>query len=173
MTAGSPLPKEYARGFGLLFFANGTISKWPIVEFTEICGQDPGLRRQAFYNNLPPGKYKFRVIARNNDGVWNEAGATVEFNLIPAFYQTTWFYLLCFAISTYLVWFAYQWRVKRISTHLDMQFEERLAERTRIAQDLHDTLLQGVLSASIQLMLPMITLRRSLRPSRWLGACLS
>jgi len=113
--------------------------------------QEPGIRRQAFYNDLPPGKYTFRVIACNNDGVWNEAGAAVEFNIMPAFYQTTWFFLLCATAITGLVFAAYRWRVRWIATQLDRQFEERLAERTRIAQDLHDTLLQGVLSALMQL----------------------
>jgi signal transduction histidine kinase len=113
--------------------------------------QEPGTRREAFYNDLPPGKYKFRVIACNNDGVWNEEGATVEFNITPAFYQTNWFILLCVAAATCLVWVAYRWRVRWIAAQLDRRFEERLAERTRIAQDLHDTLLQGVLSASMQL----------------------
>jgi ligand-binding sensor domain-containing protein len=113
--------------------------------------QEPGIRRQALYNDLPPGNYKFHVIACNSDGVWNEEGATVEFSITPAFYQTNWFILLCVAIVTGLVWAAYQWRVRWISLQLDRRFEERLAERTRIAQDLHDTLLQGVLSASMQL----------------------
>lgn len=113
--------------------------------------QEPGIRREAFYNDLPPGKYTFRVIACNNDGVWNEAGATLEFNIAPAFYQTNWFVLLCVAAATGLVWAVYRWRVRWIAAQLDRQFEGRLAERTRIAQDLHDTLLQGVLSASMQL----------------------
>jgi signal transduction histidine kinase len=113
--------------------------------------QEPGTRRQAFYNDLPPGKYTFRVIACNNDGVWNEEGTTVVFNIAPAFYQTGWFILLCATAITGLAFAAYRWRVRWIAAQLDRQFEERLAERTRIAQDLHDTLLQGVLSASMQL----------------------
>lgn len=113
--------------------------------------QEAGTRREAFYNDLPPRKYKFRVIACNDDGVWNEEGATVEFDIAPAFYQSGWFVLLCAAAATCLVWAAYRWRVRWIAAQLDRRFEERLAERTRIAQDLHDTLLQGVLSASMQL----------------------
>ena len=112
---------------------------------------DVGIRRNALYNDLPPRKYRFRVIACNNDGVWNEEGATIEFTIAPAFYQTWWFVLLCATAISGLVWAAYRWRVRWIAAQLDRQFEERLAERTRIAQDLHDTLLQGVLSASMQL----------------------
>jgi signal transduction histidine kinase len=113
--------------------------------------QEAGTRRQAFYNDLAPGKYKFRVLACNNDGVWNETGDALNFSIQPTFYQTNWFLFLCVGATLYLAWAIYQWRVRQISRQLDLQFEERLSERTRIAQDLHDTLLQGVLSASMQL----------------------
>jgi signal transduction histidine kinase/ligand-binding sensor domain-containing protein len=113
--------------------------------------QDPQTRHQAFYSNLRPGNYRFRVIACNNDGVWNEAGASLNFTLLPAFYQTNWFLLLCVAAFGGIGWAAYRWRIRQVAARLDSQFEERLAERTRIAQDLHDTLLQGFLSASMQL----------------------
>ena len=112
---------------------------------------DAGTHREAFFNNLRPGNYRFNVIACNNDGVWNETGATLDFTLLPAFYQTRWFLLLCVATAGCLAWAGYQWRVRQIAARLDLQFQERLEERTRIAQDLHDTLLQGVLSASMQL----------------------
>ncbi|MGA8440061.1 MAG: two-component regulator propeller domain-containing protein [Candidatus Sulfotelmatobacter sp.] len=113
--------------------------------------QDPQGRRQAFYSDLRPGKYRFRVIACNNDGVWNEAGASLGFTLLPAFYQTNWFLLICLAAFGGIAWAGYQWHVRQLAARLDSQFEERLAERTRIAQDLHDTLLQGILSAKMQL----------------------
>lgn len=107
--------------------------------------------RQITYTNLRPGNYRFRVIACNNDGVWNEEGATLGFNIAPAFYQTYWFLLLCGAGVVCLVWLGYRLRVRQVRARLALQFEERLQERTRIAQDLHDTLLQGFLSASMQL----------------------
>jgi len=113
--------------------------------------QDPQTRRQAFYSSLRPGQYRFRVIACNNDGVWNEAGAALNFTLLPAFYQTNWFLLLCVAAAVCMAWVAYQLRIRQLADHLDSRFEERLAERTLVAQDLHDTLLQGFLSASMQL----------------------
>ena len=59
--------------------------------------QDAGNRRQVFYNDLPPRQYRFRVIASNNSGVWNETGDTLEFSIAPAYYQTTWFYASCVA----------------------------------------------------------------------------
>ena len=113
--------------------------------------QGTGTRREAFFTNLRPGQYRFKVVACNNDGVWNEEGATLDFAVLPAFHQTRGFLLLCLAASAFLLWTAYRWRFRQVAARLDLQFEERLAERTRIAQDLHDTLLQGVLSASMQL----------------------
>jgi ligand-binding sensor domain-containing protein/signal transduction histidine kinase len=113
--------------------------------------QDPQTRRQAFYGDLRPGNYRFHVIACNNDGVWNEAGASLNFTLLPAFYQTNWFLLVCVAAFMGLAWAAYQWHIRQLAARLDAQYEARLSERARIAQDLHDTLLQGFLSASMQL----------------------
>ncbi|HEX4426733.1 MAG TPA: two-component regulator propeller domain-containing protein [Terriglobales bacterium] len=113
--------------------------------------QEPQTRRQAFYSDLRPGSYRFHVIACNNDGIWNEVGASLDFTLRPAFYQTNWFLFLCVGAAACLAWVAYQLRVRQLAEHLDSRFEERLAERTLVAQDLHDTLLQGFLSASMQL----------------------
>jgi signal transduction histidine kinase/streptogramin lyase len=113
--------------------------------------QDAGNRREAFYNSLGPGNYQFRVIASNNDGVWSGEGAHLDFGIPPAWYQTRWFLLLCIAATGCLAWTIYLWRVRSLTARLDMQFQERLSERTRIAHELHDTLLQEVLSASMQL----------------------
>ncbi len=121
------------------------------LEGTDGGWHDAGTRREAYFNNLRPGNYRFNVIACNNDGVWNETGAILDFTLLPAFYQTPWFLLLCAAMVGGLAWGGYQWRVRQVTARLDLQFQERLAERTRIAQDLHDTLLQGFMSASMQL----------------------
>ena len=113
--------------------------------------QEAGPRREAFYTNLGPGSYRFHVTAANNDGVWNSDGAVMEFKILPMFYQTYWFFLLCFLALVILVWAAYQFRLHQLQTRMSIQFAERLSERTRIAQDLHDTLLQGVVSAAMQL----------------------
>jgi signal transduction histidine kinase/ligand-binding sensor domain-containing protein len=106
--------------------------------------QDPGLRRQAFYSDLLPGSYRFRVIASNNDGVWNETGATIGFEVAAAWYQTIWFRSLCFVAAVLLLWAVYRLRVRRIAGSMKARFDERLAERTRIARDLHDTFLQTI-----------------------------
>lgn len=103
-------------------------------------------RRQAAYTNLPPGNYRFRVKAANNSGVWNEEGAHVEFSILPAFYQTTWFRLAGAILLIGLAWSGFQlrlhMRIRRLHRQFEARLEARVAERTRIARDLHDTLLQ-------------------------------
>lgn len=112
---------------------------------------DAGDRRQAFYTDLPPRQYRFRVTAANNDGVWTEEGAAWEFSIAPAFYQTTVFWMGSVACCLLLLGGAYRVRVRQQAAALQSRFDERLAERTRIAQALHDTLLQGFVSSSMQL----------------------
>jgi signal transduction histidine kinase len=106
--------------------------------------QEAGTRRQAFYSDLPPGKYRFRVIASNNDGVWNETGAVLDFIITPAWYQTNWFLTLCVVTGLVIVWSLYRLRVRQIARGINARFDERLAERTRLARELHDTLLQTI-----------------------------
>src|SRR6266536_2984022 len=105
--------------------------------------QDAGTRRQAFYSNLPPRNYRFRVIACNNSGVWNEAGTFLNFSVAPAYYQTWWFRSLCAAAFLTLLAGAYQMRLRQVARQFNMRMEERVNERTRIARELHDTLLQS------------------------------
>jgi len=113
--------------------------------------RDAGTRRQAFYTNLHPHAYRFRVLACNNDGVWNESGATLDFDLLPAFYQTQWFRLLCALVLIILAWGAYRLRVWQVTTRAQELFEEHLKERKRIALELHDSLIQDVMGISLQI----------------------
>jgi signal transduction histidine kinase len=106
--------------------------------------QDAGTRRQAFYSDLGPGKYRFHVIACNNDGVWNDKGATVDFSVLPAVYQTAWFRVACVLTGMFIFWAFYRLRTYQIHAAISTRFEERLAERTRLARELHDTLLQTI-----------------------------
>jgi signal transduction histidine kinase/ligand-binding sensor domain-containing protein len=106
--------------------------------------QDAGARRTAFFTDLGPGDYTFRVAAANNDGVWNETGASIAFTIPPAFYQTWWFYALCALACLALLTAMYAVRVRQVTAHVRDRLEARLAERERIARDLHDTLLQGM-----------------------------
>ena len=75
--------------------------------------QDAGTRREAFYTNLDPGSYQFRVIACNNDGVWNNTGASWKFSIAPAYYQTSWFRAACLVLFMVLVWMLYRLRVRQ------------------------------------------------------------
>ena len=104
---------------------------------------DPGVRRQAFYTNLGPGHYRFTVIAANNDGIWNTTGATLAFDIPPTFVQSTPFKALCIALALVLAWLLYSLRLRQMAGRIRGRLEERLAERERIARELHDTLLQG------------------------------
>ena len=106
--------------------------------------EEPGTRRQAFYSDLPPGKYRFRVIACNNDGVWNEEGATLEFSIAPAWFQSIWFRVASVLAVFLVVWMVYRLRVRQVARAISARFDERLAERTRMARDLHDTFLQTI-----------------------------
>jgi signal transduction histidine kinase/streptogramin lyase len=107
--------------------------------------------RQVVFSNLEPGKYQFRVIASNVNGLWNGPESDVSFEITPQVWQTWWFRVACFAAALLMAAALYRLRVTQLTQQLNMRFQERLAERTRIAQDLHDTLLQGILSASMQL----------------------
>jgi signal transduction histidine kinase/ligand-binding sensor domain-containing protein len=111
-------------------------------------GQDRDWRevvneRQVQYSNLHPGTYRFRVVAANNSGVWNEQGDVLEFSIAPAYYQTGWFTVLCAAGGLGLLWGAYRVRARQLHHRFEMALEARVSERTRIARELHDTLLQS------------------------------
>lgn len=110
-----------------------------------------GTRRQAFYANLKPQKYRFQVRACNNDGVWNETGAVLEFSIIPAFYQTTWFSLFCTAILGLALFGLHRLRLATITSRMNLQLAAQTKERKRIAQELHDTLLQGFTGIGLKL----------------------
>jgi signal transduction histidine kinase/ligand-binding sensor domain-containing protein/CheY-like chemotaxis protein len=90
---------------------------------------DAGTQRVAHYTNLPPGAYAFRVMASNDDGVWNEAGATSRFYLQPRFYQTRWFYVLCVLAALVLAFSAYRLRVRQL-VRRNQTLSEKVAERT-------------------------------------------
>jgi len=105
--------------------------------------QDVGNRRQALYSDLSPGTYRFRVTAANNSGVWNDAGAFLDFSIAPAYYQTTWFRAGALVTALAMFWAVYQLRVRQLAHQFNLRLDERVNERTRIARELHDTLLQS------------------------------
>ncbi len=111
---------------------------------------EAGTRRQAFYNSLPPGDYRFRVMACNNDGLWNEEGSALDFYLVPAFYQTWWFRTLLAMLAGLFAWVLIRLRIVTITRQLEARLAVRLDERERIARELHDTLLQGLLGLMLR-----------------------
>jgi signal transduction histidine kinase/ligand-binding sensor domain-containing protein len=112
---------------------------------------EPVSTETAVYANLGPGAYRFRVQAAGPDGLWSGAPAEVGFTIAPAIWQTAWFRLAAALGVAFGAWLVYTWRLQQATRRLNAAFDERLAERTRIAQELHDTLLQGFISASMQL----------------------
>ncbi len=113
------------------------------LEGTDEDWQDAGTRRAAFYTNLAPGHYRFRVIACNDQGLWNKAGATVDFEIPPTFVQTRWFIALCIAVAALVIWLTAWLRLRQTTARIRVGLEERLRERERIGRELHDTLLQS------------------------------
>jgi len=106
-------------------------------------------RRQAYYTNLAPGKYRFEVSGANEDGLWSSQGAALEIDIAPTFVETIWFELLMVLIIVILLYAAYAMRVHYLTRQMQERMLERLAERSRIARALHDTLLQSVQSLLI------------------------
>ncbi|HTU48445.1 MAG TPA: two-component regulator propeller domain-containing protein [Bryobacteraceae bacterium] len=120
--------------------------------------QDAGNRRQAFYDNLSPRNYRFRVMASNNSGVWNETGASLDFAINAAYYQTNLFRALCVAALLTFIWTIYRARVRILEQHRSeiTALNERLMraqeeERMRIAGELHDGVLQQITSLTLRL----------------------
>ena len=108
---------------------------------------DAGARRTAYYTNLPPGAYRFRVEAIAAGGVWGANAAELRFRVLPPFYRRLWFYLLCALLAGGIIYLAYRLRLRQLNS----QFDAVLAERNRIAREIHDTLAQGFVGISVHL----------------------
>lgn len=106
--------------------------------------RDPGSLRSAFYSDLEPRHYRFRVIASNNDGVWNNEGDSLDLYIQPAWFQTIWARAIALVLLGAMIWSLYRWRVHSVANAINARFNERLEERTRLAREIHDTLLQTV-----------------------------
>jgi len=132
---------------GLSFTAPQKVRYRYMLEGFDRGWTEAGARRSAYYTNIPPGHYTFRVQAANNDGLWNMEGAALEFELRPHFYQTAWFYMLLAVGLAGLVVLMLRRRLKRA----EREFSAVLGERNRIAREIHDTLAQGYVGISVQL----------------------
>lgn len=104
---------------------------------------EPLSTRQAVYTNLESGKYRFRLIASNSDGIWNSGESSLGIEVEPVFWKTWWFRVSSMLLIGLTLVMYLRLRVQRLAKQMDMRFEERLVERTRIARELHDSLLQG------------------------------
>lgn len=111
---------------------------------------EPVAERQAVFTNLGPGPYRFRVVASNSEGDWNSVEASLPFTIAPAWWQVEWFWAAVGLLATGGIWGGYRMRLRQLSRRLDVRFEERLAERSRIARELHDTLLQSFQGAVLR-----------------------
>ena len=132
---------------GLSFVAPSEVRYRYKLEGLDADWIDAGGRRSATYTNLRPNQYRFRVQAVNNDGVWNEAGGTLLFRIVPPFYRRWWFLaLLAVAVAAAVVG-AYRLRLQ----HLQTRFDAVLGERNRMAREIHDTLAQDFVGVSLQL----------------------
>ena len=142
---------------GLSFAAPQKIHYRYMLEGFDRRWTEAGTRRTAYYTNIPPGHYTFRVQAANNDGTWNTEGAALHFELRPHFYQTAWFYLLLAAFLAALIVLLLRLRLLRA----EREFRVVLGERSRIAREVHDTLAQGYVGVSVQLEVISELLRHS------------
>lgn len=100
-------------------------------------------QRLASYTTLPAGVYVFRVQGATNRGPWSEPGTALRIAILPPWWNTWWFRMVIAALCVFLLLAVYYYRVRQIAQQLEMRLEERVGERTRIARELHDSLLQG------------------------------
>jgi signal transduction histidine kinase len=108
---------------------------------------DAGTRRQVLYANLPPRSYRFHVIARSSEGIWNDRGAVLDFSIQPTFYQTTWFHATCVVAAVFTLIAGWQWRLRGVRRQFALVF----AERARLSREIHDTLLQSLVGVALEL----------------------
>ena len=100
--------------------------------------------RIASYTNLGPGRYHFQVIAANSAGVWNEQGANLDITILPGPLQSWWFHTLCVVAAIMILVIFVSWRTRAAANKVRLHMEVRDRERMRIAEDIHDTLLQSL-----------------------------
>lgn len=137
-------------------YSGGSLGDPARVRFRyKLVGYDPDWSaptgaREASFTNIGPGPYRFLVSASNESGGWNEADAFLDFAVAPAYYQTTWFRLSSAAALLLLLAALYRLRLRQVARQFSIRTEERVNERTRIARDLHDTMLQSFQAAMLK-----------------------
>ena len=131
--------------FAALSYANSHKNRYRyrLEDFEPGWNEVSSKQRLATYTNLDPDRYVLRVQASNGDGVWNEEGVSLPILITPPLWMTNGFRATCAAVLLALLWAAYQLRVRQLHHQFEMTLDARVGERTRIARDLHDTLLQS------------------------------
>ena len=112
---------------------------------------EAGVSRKAIYTGIPPGHYTFEVANSDGYGSWSPVGSAVAIRVMPYFYETGWFLILLALFAAACIWQLHRLRVAQISARINARMHDRMQERTRIARELHDTLLQGMLGVSMQM----------------------
>jgi signal transduction histidine kinase/ligand-binding sensor domain-containing protein len=104
---------------------------------------EAGTQRQVTYGTLRPGEYRFRVIGAGAEGLWNETGGSFAFRIVPVYWRTWWFQLSMVALGLSIAGALYRLRIRQLTRQFNVGVAARIGERTRIARELHDTLLQS------------------------------
>jgi nitrate/nitrite-specific signal transduction histidine kinase len=107
---------------------------------------DAGSERQAVYTNLPPGRYRFHVMANNEGNRWADSAVAWDFSIRPMFYQTAWFFAACTMTVVLAVWTSWRFHLRQVRR----EFSLLLKERARLSRELHDTLLQNLVGVALQ-----------------------
>ena len=138
--------------FAALSYANSQKNRYryKLENFDPGWNEVGSKQRLATYTNLDPGRYVFRVQGSNSDGVWNEEGVSLPILITPPWWSTNWFRALFAIVLLTLIWAAYQLRLRQLAAQFNLRLDERVSERTRIARDLHDTLLQSFQGALLR-----------------------
>jgi ligand-binding sensor domain-containing protein/signal transduction histidine kinase len=131
--------------FAALSYANSHKNRYryKLERFEPDWNEVDSKQRLATYTNLDPGKYIFRVQGSNSDGIWNEQGVSLRIVITPPWWNTNWFRVLCVFLAVTILWAAYRWRLRQLHHQFEMTLDARVGERTSIARELHDTLLQS------------------------------
>jgi signal transduction histidine kinase/ligand-binding sensor domain-containing protein len=130
--------------FGVFLTAPESVVYRYRLEGIDDSWREAGRRTEAVYTTLPPGTYTFRVIASSGDGIWTDPVSSAPFTVLPRFYQTWWFAVAMASLVVAIVTVFHKARLRQVARALSVRFDDRLAERTRVARDIHDTFLQTV-----------------------------
>lgn len=137
---------NFSLAFSALSYINPSTNRYryKLEGLDEIWHEVGSDERLVTYTIVPAGSYTFRVQAATRRGQWGVPGVALQIKILPPIWEKAWFLTLCAAVASLSVWMLYLARVKRLAHQFNLRLEERVHERTRIARELHDTLLQSL-----------------------------